>query len=152
MFAQSIPYQAMARDTTGTPIPNQHMNARMTIYSGGTTVYQETDSFTTSNLGMFTINVGQGTVDSGTFSAIDWSSGLKYLKVELDPTGGTSFISMGVTQLLDVPFALYALQSGTSSPPTGTAKGIPYFNQGGVLRSDSLFTRDSTLATRIFRY
>ncbi len=139
---QSIPYQAVARDSFGTPIPNQAMKARMSIRtgsSGGTVVYQETDTFTTSKLGMFTVNVGSGTVVSGTFSTIDWAGASKYLQVEVDPAGGTSYVDMGASQLLSVPFALHAASSSVTNVPV---KRVPYGGSSG-LSSDNNFTRDT---------
>lgn len=116
---QAIPYQAVVRDTTGTPIPNQHMQTRFTVHDSiatGAVVYQETDTFTTSSLGLFTVNVGRGTVVSGVFSAINWASNPMFLQVEIDPTGGTSFVNMGTAQLMSVPYALYAGSSATPVP------------------------------------
>lgn len=139
---QSIPYQAVARDSFGTPLPNQHIQLRMSIRTGsagGTIVYQETDTATTSKLGMFTVNVGSGSVVSGTFSAIDWANGSKYLQVEIDPAGGTSYVNMGASQLLSVPYALYAKSSSLTNIPS---KRIPYGTNTG-LTSDVNFTRDS---------
>ncbi len=139
---QSIPYQAVARDSFGTPLPNQAMKARMSIRtgsSGGTVVYQETDTFTTSKLGMFTVNVGSGTVVIGTFSTIDWAGASKYLQVEVDPAGGTSYVDMGASQLLSVPFALHAASSSVTNVPV---KRVPYGGSSG-LSSDNNFTRDA---------
>jgi len=52
--------------------------------------------------------IGNGTVQQGVFSTIQWGSAPHFLKVELDVTGGTNFVDMGTTQLLSVPYALYA--------------------------------------------
>jgi len=54
-----------------------------------------------------TMEIGGGTT-SDDFSAIDWGADLYFLKVEMDATGGTSFSEMGTTQLLSVPYALFA--------------------------------------------
>jgi hypothetical protein len=123
-FAQSpqfIPYQAVARDSFGTPIPNTTMNARFSIRDGsgtGTLVYQETDTLTTSPLGIFTVVIGGGSMITGTFSGINWAAGAKYLQVELDPTGGTTYIDLGANQLLSVPYALYANSAAGGSSGT----------------------------------
>lgn len=138
---QSIPYQAVARDSFGTPLPNQHMKARISIRNtsaSGTVLYQETDTFTTNKLGMFTVNVGSGTVVSGTFSSINWADSSKFLQVEIDPSGGTSYINMGASQLLSVP---YALQAGSSRLTNLPNMQIPYGASSG-LTSDANFTRD----------
>src|ERR1043165_1434083 len=104
-------YQAVARDSFGTPLPNQFIQLRFTVHTGtssGTTVYQETDTVTTDKLGGFSLDIGNGTVTSGTFSAVNWNSGGKYLQVEVDPEGGMSYVDMGTEQLMSVPYALYA--------------------------------------------
>ena len=72
--------------------------------------------------GLITIEIGEGDPVSGDFSTIDWSTGNYFLKTETDPTGGTSYTISGTSQLLSVPFALYAKTSGSSTPgPQGQA-------------------------------
>ena len=45
---------------------------------------------------------------TGNFSDINWKNTVKFLKVELDPSGGTNFALMGTSRLQAVPFAYYA--------------------------------------------
>ena len=116
---QAIPYQAVARDTSGNLITNHAVSLRFSIHAGsavGTVVYKETQSAITNALGLFTVNVGQGTVVTGTFASVNWGSGNKFIQVELDATGGISYVDMGTQQMLSVPYALYAgnLPNGTS--------------------------------------
>ena len=108
---QGIPYQAVARNSSGVILVSQPIMVRFTIHdntAGGSTVYQETFNPTTTAQGLFNVNVGTGSVVSGTFSSINWSTNAKYLQVEMDPTGGTSYINMGTTQMMSVPYALYS--------------------------------------------
>src|ERR1035438_9290408 len=91
---QSIPYQAVARDANGNLIANQNISIRFSIHdvtSNGTIVYRETQSTTTNLLGLFTVNIGQGTPVIGTFSGIDWGTNAKFSQVEIDPTGGNNY-------------------------------------------------------------
>src|SRR5690349_25161709 len=86
---QAIPYQAVARNGSGNLIQNQAVSLRFTIHTGtpgGTIVYQETQSATTSALGLFSVNIGQGTPNStyGSFSNVDWGSAPKFTQVEID--------------------------------------------------------------------
>jgi len=71
------------------------------------------------------LNIGQGSVLFGTFDSIAWGNGTYFVKVEFDPQGGTNFVVMGTSQLLSVPYSLYAqhakLADGT---PVQTAKLI----------------------------
>jgi len=80
----AIPYQAVARDNSGNIIANQNISLRFSIHNAtvsGTVVYSETQSATSNSLGLFSVNVGQGIVISGTFSSIAWNSGNKFLQV-----------------------------------------------------------------------
>ena len=67
-------------------------------------VYQESDTFTTSSLGLFTLYLGNGVVITGSFMAINWADSIKFLQVELDTSGGTSYTDMGTSQMMSVPY------------------------------------------------
>ena len=97
---------------------------RMTIQQGsigGTTVYQETFSPTTNAYGLVNLEIGSGTVVSGDFTTIDWSAGPYFIETAVDVTGGTSYAVMGTSQLMSVPYALYAKTSGNGAGPQGPA-------------------------------
>ncbi len=121
---QAFNYQAVARNASGNLLTNQPVGVRLSILQGSSTgaaIYVETQTPTTNQFGLFTLSIGTGTAVTGTFNTIPWSGGLFWLKVELDPTGGSSYSDMGSSQLLTVPFAMYAANSGTSgnTGPTG---------------------------------
>lgn len=122
---QAFKYQAVARNSTGNLIQNQLVAFRISILQdspSGTLLYQERHTTNTNNYGLANLNIGNGTVLSGIFSSIDWSLGQMYIKVELDPLGGTVYQNMGTTQLLSVPFALHSNSStGLTLPFEGTA-------------------------------
>ena len=63
---------------------------------------QETQTATTNSLGLFTVQIGAGTVVSGTIANVGWGSGANFLKVEIDPAGGTNYTVTGTSQLLSV--------------------------------------------------
>ncbi len=108
---QAMKYQAIARDASGNPISNQTVSLRISILQGsvsGTVVYTENHAALTNNLGLTNINIGLGTPVLGTFSGINWGAGTFYIKVEMDITGGVSYVDMGTSQLLSVPYAIYA--------------------------------------------
>ena len=112
---QAIPYQAVARNNAGNLIVNQAISLRFSIHNsgaGGAIVYSETQSVTTNSLGLFTTNIGLGTNVSGTFNSINWSSGTKFLEVEMDATGGITYVAMGTQQMLSVPYSFYSSSSG----------------------------------------
>jgi hypothetical protein len=78
----------------------------------GVIKYRETHSTTTDANGMFSVNVGQGTPVSGTFAGINWNTNAKFMQVELDPAGGSSYVDMGTQQMMSVPYSLNGLPSG----------------------------------------
>jgi uncharacterized protein (TIGR02145 family) len=80
--------------------------------SSGISQYSELHSANTGALGIVNLVIGNGTGKTGDITTIDWGADTYYLKVEIDKTGGTSFVDMGTTQLLSVPYALYAESAG----------------------------------------
>ena len=132
---QGIPYQAIARNASGQAIANTAVKVRFSIRDSiatGAIKYQETHNPTTSALGLFSVNVGMGTVVSGTFSGINWGKNAKFLQVELDPTGGTTFTDLGTTQMMSVP---YALQANGIKMKTSATGDTLYTGNGNYLRA-----------------
>src|SRR6187431_700093 len=108
---QSFSYQAIARDVAGNGIANQNIGLRISILQGsitGTSVYTETHTVLTDANGVLNLAIGTGAVTAGTFSSINWGEGTYFVKIEMDVTGGTNYVLMGTSQLLSVPYALYA--------------------------------------------
>lgn len=108
---QQINYQAVARNSGGIPLVNKTIKLRLSILNGspsGPAEYSETRSVTTSGIGLFTIAIGSSGASGqiGSIGGINWKTGDKFLKVELDPNNGSTFTEMGTTQLLSVPYAL----------------------------------------------
>lgn len=104
-------YQGVARNTQGQVIANQNIALKVSILDieiNGTSIYSETHSAKTNQLGLFNIAIGGGTVLSGDFNKIPWSQNDKFIKIEMDPTGGTNYTLIGTSQLLSVPYALNA--------------------------------------------
>jgi hypothetical protein len=108
---QGIKYQSVVRDNSGTVVANQPVSLKLSILKGGVSgavVYTETHSVTTNAFGLISVNIGGGTTQSGTFSAISWGSDTHFLKVEMDVSGGTTYTTFGTSQFLSVPYALCA--------------------------------------------
>jgi hypothetical protein len=104
-----IPYQAIARTTTGEPYAAGALQARFSLHeetATGTVSYAETHSLQTDEFGLFSTTFGAGAPVTGTFAAINWGLTTKYLQVEVDL--GTGWIDMGTQQLMSVPYAMYA--------------------------------------------
>ncbi len=115
---QGFKYQSVARNTSGLPIASSNIGLRIRIHDQtetGTVVYSETHTAATNAFGVFSLSIGGGTPQSGTFNTIDWGTGAKFIEIEADFSGGTSYTSMGASQLLSVPYALYS-ENGTPGP------------------------------------
>ena len=114
---QKMSYQAVVRNTSGVLMDNQAVGMKISILQGsvtGTAVYVESHTTTTNANGLATIEIGGGTVVTGTFAGIDWSNGTYFIKTETDPTGGTNYTVAGTSQILSVPYALHAKTAKTA--------------------------------------
>ncbi len=87
-------YQAVIRNNNGTLLVQSNVGVKITILKGsivGTTVYAEVHNEQTNVHGVITLDLGDGTPVTGTFSSINWEDGPYYLKTQFDPNGGTSY-------------------------------------------------------------
>jgi hypothetical protein len=120
VFAQvpkAFKYQLVARGNTGTVLANKSIALQVSILQGsetGAAVYVERQTGTTTQFGLLSILIGKGTLVSGDFTTIDWSNNTYFLKLEIDASGGTTYSTLGTSQLLAVPYALYAEKAGGS--------------------------------------
>jgi len=111
---QGFNYQAVARDDGGELLASQTIDVKIGIRAGsesGTLVWEETHTVMTNEFGLFTLMIGdpeaqQGSGSAATFSDIEWSTGAHYLEVSIKTD--VDFIPMGTSELLSVPFALFA--------------------------------------------
>jgi len=104
-------YQAVARDGAGDLVTGQAVSVKISILSGsasGTSVYSEDHSPTTNAYGLFNFQIGNGTGASGDISTIDWGSTSHFIKVEMDPAGGTNYAVTSTSELVSVPYAEHA--------------------------------------------
>ncbi|HNF41885.1 MAG TPA: hypothetical protein PLS40_12990, partial [Bacteroidia bacterium] len=106
-------YQGVARNSVGNVLINKTISLRLTIHDGtpgGPSVYQETRTVTTNPFGLFNVQVGGpgASSSSGTIPGVNWGVNAKYIQVEIDPNGGSTFINIGTAQIASVPYALYS--------------------------------------------
>ena len=148
---ESFKYQSVVRDGTGSVIANQNVSFQISILqtsSTGTSVYTEQHNATTNNFGLVNLEIGTGTVVSGTFSGINWSIDEYFVQIELDATGGSSYQLMGTSQLLSVPYALHAK---TAESVSGTInENDPVFAASvanGITTSDTANWNNHTIDT-----
>jgi hypothetical protein len=103
---EKMSYQAVVRNANGEPVKSSTVGMQISILQGevnGSAVYIETQKPTTNANGLATLEIGGGTIISGTYSAIDWAHGPYFIKTETDPTGGINYTIEGTSQLLSVP-------------------------------------------------
>jgi len=108
-------YSAVARDAQNNPIANSTIGIQISILKGsssGSVEYVENHSVNTDAFGLFNLSIGSGTPQGGAMATINWGNDSYFLKVGMDAAGGTNFLVMGTTQLLSVPYALYAKNAG----------------------------------------
>ncbi|SHJ89809.1 hypothetical protein SAMN04488028_10266, partial [Reichenbachiella agariperforans] len=114
---EKMSYQAVVRDANNALVSNQEIGMQISILQGsieGSTVYMETQVPTSNTGGLITLEIGSGSVISGDFTSIDWSTGSFFIKTEIDLNGGTDYTITGTSQLMSVPYALYAKTAGNA--------------------------------------
>jgi hypothetical protein len=131
---EAFNYQAVIRNASGDILTNSQIAVQISIVQdseSGTAVYVERFNPTTNDYGLIAIKLGKGSVQSGTFNTIDWGTHEFYIKIEVDPNNGTDFTSMGTTQLLSVPYALYARSGGDDDADADPANEIQSLSISG---------------------
>jgi uncharacterized protein (TIGR02145 family) len=117
---QKVSYQMVVRDASGELVKESTVGVRISILQGsaeGSAVYVETHTLQSNANGLVSLEAGSGTPVENTFSEIDWASGPYFLKAETDPAGGSSYSISGNSEILSVPYALYAKTAETVTGP-----------------------------------
>ena len=141
VFAQApqrFSYQAVIRNSSNQLLINQQVSVRISILQGsesGNVIFSEIHTPTTNNNGLITIQVGAGTNISGNINVINWANGPYFIQSETDPNGGVTYSIASLSQLLSVPYALYAGNGipagGISGQVLTNCDGIPTWTNGG---------------------
>ncbi|MBK7226972.1 MAG: tail fiber domain-containing protein [Saprospiraceae bacterium] len=113
VFAQPsrMSFQAVIRNTNGQLVSNSTVGIRLQILKGsefGSAVFVENHFISTNANGLASFEIGGGSNVFGSIATIDWASGPYFLKTETDPNGGTNYSIIGTSQMLSVPYALFA--------------------------------------------
>jgi len=125
-------FQAVARDVDNNAMATDNIAVRVSLLRGGpsgTVDYSERHEVTTTDLGVFDLHIGNGAGLSGDMATIDWGADNYFLKVDIDPDGGDSYINLGASQLLSVPYAMYANSAGSGGgggDPTDELQNLIY--------------------------
>ncbi len=126
IFAQSpqkFNYQGIARDAKGNPISLQQMRLKLSVLPAADATqaeYEESQLITTNEFGLYSLQIGNGETITGSMDKVKWETGNKYIRVAIDIKGGHQYQDIGTTQLLSVPYALYADKAGTARQSTGS--------------------------------
>ena len=130
---QKMSYQAVIRNSSNALITSTSVGMQISVLQGtstGTAVYVETQTPSTNANGLVSLEIGAGTIVTGTFAGINWAAGPYFIKTETDPTGGTAYTIAGTNELISVPYALYAKTSGNGSGIwTEGGDSIAYINR-----------------------
>lgn len=128
-YGQTVPqgmkYQAVARDNGGQVIANQLISLQVKLHAPDSKAkpYSEFHQVITNNLGLFNLTIGQGRVETGSFSDIPWSTEAIWMEVSIDENGGNDFAVISNSELLAVPYAFHALSASAISGENGTKNG-----------------------------
>ena len=115
---QAFKYQAVVRNAFGDILSTQEVDIRISIHNAtasGTIVYQENFPTSTNEFGLVNLDIGTGTETIGSFNMIDWSTDSKFIQIEVDDLGGGGYVSLGTSELLSVPYALFTERSSLVS-------------------------------------
>jgi len=133
----SFKYQAVVRDATGALISNKLISLKISVLEGsalGSSVYSEVFEYATNEYGIVAVNIGTGVTVQGIFTAIDWGTNSYYLQVEVDIDGGENYQFMGASQILAVPYAMYALNvKNTDDADADPSNEIQTISKNGEL-------------------
>ncbi len=127
---QAVCYQGVATDQQGRELISQNIRVRLSILktsASGAEEWVENHSVTTDGFGLFDLPIGLGMRTGGAqtvFSNIKWGLDRYYLKVEMDITGGTNYVLMGVNQLISVPYALYSDKTGVADSAIASSRSV----------------------------
>ena len=121
-------FQTVIRNSNNQLVVGQTVGIKISILQGnpnGSEVYAETHEPLTNSNGLATLEIGVGSLLSGSFADINWANGPYFLKTETDPNGGINYTITSTSQLLSVPYALYSSSSNTANTATTAGNGVP---------------------------
>ncbi len=135
---QRFSYQAVVRDAAGALLSNKSVGLEVKIRQGtatGTVNYHETHVLTSNSNGLVTAEIGSGTVQAGSLSAIDWSKGPYFMETGIDPKGGASYVIQSTVPMMSVPYALYAARAASADKTPAVIAGRGLTRSGDTLQA-----------------
>ncbi|MGO4710847.1 hypothetical protein AB4Y90_17415 [Chryseobacterium sp. 2TAF14] len=159
---QAFSYQTIAFNASGAPIANGNVALKISILENsatGAVLYTETHNKTTNSKGLVNLNIGEGTATTGTFGGINWGTNTKFVKVEMDPAGGSNYTNVGVNQLMSVPYAQVsktvvtgAGQGITLTSPNGTAYTLGVNDSGALSLPTNSSSTGNSLPSNLYMF
>jgi uncharacterized protein (TIGR02145 family) len=131
---QKFSYQTVIRNSSNQLLVGQTVGIKISILQGsanGSAVYAETHAPQTNANGLATLEIGGGSLLSGNFANINWANGPFFVKTETDPNGGNNYTITNTSQLLSVPYALYAAKAPDQQQLTVSLTGDTLYLQNG---------------------
>ena len=111
---KAFSYQAVVRDNAGKVVADKEVGVKIEILKGsaesGEVVYSETLTPRSTMTGTVNMMIGNGNAEQ--FAAIDWGGNAHFLRISLSLDGG-EYKVVSTTQMLPVPYALYAEKAGS---------------------------------------
>ena len=114
-------YQAVLRDADGQIMANEDVTLDISILRSdvsGSSVFDEQHIVTTTELGVINLDIGS----VSDLSTVDWGADSYFIEISVNGT------VMGTSQILSVPYALYAEKTGLWQKNGDTV----YYNNGKV--------------------
>lgn len=150
---QKFNYQGIARDAKGNPLGKQTMSIKLTVLPASDAIdgeYEEIQTVTTNEFGLYTLQIGNGTPLKGEMNTVKWETGNKYIKVAIDPKGGTDYVDAGTNQLLSVPYAIYADKAGVAKNAGSNSRATNNFiektdGSGNVNATSQIFDNGTNI-------
>jgi hypothetical protein len=159
VFAQSpekMSYQAIIRAQDNSLVTNSNISLKIIVHQGtitGTNVYEETHYVKTNSNGLVALEIGTGTILTGSFSAIAWEKGPYFIETKVDVAGGANYNIIGITQLLSVPYALHAKTAerivGSNSSNPYKALIVPFTSSRSIASTDINNTLECTASATL---
>ncbi|MUH35607.1 hypothetical protein D9O36_07130 [Zobellia amurskyensis] len=149
---EKMSYQAIIRSSDNSLVLDAPVNLKIIVRQGsvnGTSAYEETHAATTNANGLVSLEIGSGNRVSGNFSEIPWANGPFFIETQVDPNGGSNYSIIGVSQLLSVPYALYAkyaenVTGGSTSTPVKSAAIVSLQSSRNIASGDVNNTLECT--------
>jgi len=145
---QKFNYQGIARDAKGNPMGGKTLSLKLSVLptsDASAAEYEEVQTVSTNEFGLYTLQIGNGQSLTGDMKSVKWETGNKYIRVAIDPQGGSNYVDAGTTQLLSVPYAIYADKAGMAKTSAGDRTGTVSSNAAHVAGDANFITKFTAL-------